>query len=126
MKRGSALDVSGLAIDWDIKNTPRYCYYLMLDHKKQYLYYRRLKRVSRDDFAKYVSSLSNLWDIARPEFKDDDKKKFDKLYVEPLDFEEVLVLENELMDWYFKQGYFKTGDTYQKFNDIADMIDEQK
>jgi len=122
----NALDVSSIAIDWDIKNTPRYCYYLMLDHKKKFLYYKRLGRTSKDDFAKYISTLSNLWDFARPNFDEDSRKRFDKLYYENLSTEEALKLDQDLMEWYFNAGPFKTGDSIKKYTDISDQIDAER
>lgn len=126
MSRDNSLEVSGLAVDWDIKSTPRYCYYLTLDYKKKFLYYLNLNKYSRHDFAKYVSSLTNLWDIARPEFAVEMRVKFDRLYFEKLDYKEVFAIENDLMDWYFKEGYFKTGESYKKYSNIADQIDEER
>ena len=127
--------VQETAVDWNIKETPRFLYYLLIDAKKNFLQYHLLGKYNIKLFSKYAGNLYMLYMSVQTYFDEyikSDKNKEDfkftpddyfSLQLGLTDVKKTFEMERELMHWLFKAGPFKTSEEHKRFEDIATQLD---
>ena len=123
------------AVDWNIKETPRFLYYLLLDTKRRYLDYYLLGKHNIKLYAKYSSNLYSLYMSVQTYFDAymTSEKNKDNLDYNPNDYfdlqlglvnvKKVFLMEKQLMNWLFNCGPFKTSEEQRRYDDIATQLD---
>jgi len=127
--------VKETAVDWNIKETPRFLYYLLIDAKKNYLQYYLLGKHNIKLYAKYTGNLYMLYMSVQSYFDNyiNQEKNKESCKYKPNDYFELQLglsdikktffMEKQLMTWLFNAGPFKTSEEQRRFDDIATQLD---
>jgi hypothetical protein len=132
---------SQVAIDWDIKQTPRFLYYMLVDSKSSFLEQKRARNGNNNPklLAKYFSDLYMLYYsvqiyfdnylLTLPEEENPNKIKpvdYEELAYEKAELSKVMKLDKLLCKWLFSEGPFKTDSEEKHYSDIADQLDDER
>ena len=132
---------SQVAVDWDIKHTPRFLYYQLVDSKASFLEEKRARNGINNPkkIAKYISDLYMLYYSVMTYFdnflntltEEENPNKiktndYEELEYEKIDIDKVRILDKMLCKWLFSEGPFKTDSEEKYYTDIADQLDDER
>jgi len=132
---------SQVAVDWDIKQTPRFLMFMLIDSKNSFLEQRRARNGVNNPklYAKYISDLYILYYSVQVYFdtylntleeKDNPHnikpENYEELAYGKINLDFVMKLDKMLCKWLYSEGPFKTDSEEKYYTDIADQLDDER
>jgi len=121
-----------IAIDWGIKEAPKYLYFNLTEKQVTFLEYYNRGNNHPKIRMDYQVAIYTLYATVRYFFKGYLKQhnkeasieEYDSLaYSKTVDPKRLLQLDNELRDWCFEEGPFRISEEVVKYEDYLDKLD---